>query len=112
VTSRTYFTTGVVIAALLFGGWKLLVPTADSTSDGAAAGVSQMLATTTRAAFTGAAASLDVQRSTAGTYAGAQLQPGMTLVRADATGYCVQTTAGTDVQHLVGPGGTPAAGPC
>ena len=34
--------------------------------------------------------------------------PGVTLVRADASGWCLQTASA----HEVGPGGTPAAGPC
>jgi hypothetical protein len=36
----------------------------------------------------------------------------MTLVRADASSYCVQTVSGTLVEHLAGPGGVPAAGLC
>lgn len=48
------------------------------------------------------------------TYVGATLPPsfGVQLVRADATSYCLQAGTGTAVQHLVGPGGTPAAGSC
>jgi hypothetical protein len=48
------------------------------------------------------------------TYADAALPPGsgVTLVRADATGYCLQTLAGSAVEHEVGPGGQPQPGPC
>jgi hypothetical protein len=48
------------------------------------------------------------------TYVGAALPPafGVQLVRADATSYCLQAGTAPSVQHLVGPGGTPASGPC
>ena len=48
------------------------------------------------------------------TYVGATLSPsdGATLVRADAHSYCLQTIAGTAVEHENGPGGQPQPGPC
>ena len=52
------------------------------------------------------------QRSATGSYAGAVVQPPLTLVRADATSYCLQLQKGAVLQHLVGPGGTTAPGPC
>lgn len=44
------------------------------------------------------------------TYVGATLPPGsgVTLVRADATSYCLQDGD----EHEIGPGGTPQPGPC
>ena len=49
-----------------------------------------------------------------GTYAGATLDPSymVTVARADATGYCLQATNGTAVEHEAGPGGSPAPGAC
>ena len=49
-----------------------------------------------------------------GTYAGATMAPGseVTLVRADASSYCIQTVAGTAVEHETGPGGQPQPGSC
>jgi hypothetical protein len=48
-----------------------------------------------------------------GTYAGADLGGfGVTLARADASTYCVQTGSGQSTMHLSGPGGRPAAGAC
>jgi hypothetical protein len=46
-------------------------------------------------------------------YTGATLPPetNVVLVRADATTYCLQTVA-APVEHEVGPGGQPQAGPC
>jgi hypothetical protein len=64
--------------------------------------------------FTGAAPEFEAYKAENATYAGATLPPafGVTVVRADATSYCLQAGVGGAVQHFVGPGGTPAAGPC
>jgi len=37
---------------------------------------------------------------------------GVTLVRANASSYCVQSGSGQSLMHLAGPGGAPAAGAC
>jgi hypothetical protein len=103
---------GLVLLALAVAGWKQLAPRAEATRDEAAQGVSDVLSTTAGAKFTGAAASLEIQRRATGSFAGARLASGMTLARADATSYCVQTQVGAEVQHMAGPGGAPAAGPC
>jgi hypothetical protein len=61
----------------------------------------------------GAKSMLDLQKSSTGSYADADLSgAGVVLVQADATSYCIQTSAGTGTQHLAGPGGAPAPGPC
>lgn len=112
MSSRVWLTVGVSIAAVAVGGWRMLIPASSSTANSVGADVSSLLATTTQAAFTGAAASLDAQRNATGSYAGAPLAAGMVLVRADATSYCVQTQQGSLVEHEDGPGGTPAIGPC
>jgi Tfp pilus assembly protein PilE len=64
--------------------------------------------------FVGAGTELEAFHAENGTYAGATLPPsfGVTLVRADAASYCLQAGVGGSVQHLTGPGGTAAAGPC
>jgi hypothetical protein len=64
--------------------------------------------------FTGAATELEAYKSENATYVGAALPPafGVTVVRADATSYCLQAGVGGGTQHFTGPGGTPAAGPC
>jgi hypothetical protein len=74
--------------------------------------VSSLISTTLRAQFTGAQASLDAQRIATGSYAGAAVQPPITLVRADIASYCLQLEQGAVLQHLAGPGGTPAPGAC
>jgi Tfp pilus assembly protein PilE len=50
--------------------------------------------------------------ATSGTYAGATVPPGVTLVAADAASYCLQVGAGAATRHVAGPGGSPAPGPC
>ena len=64
--------------------------------------------------FSQAAVELETFRTTNGTYVGATLPAsfGVTLVRADASSYCLQSGAGNAVQHEAGPGGTVASGPC
>ena len=64
--------------------------------------------------FQGAAVQLEAYRATNGSYEGAALPPsfGVTVVRADASSYCLQTGSGTAVEHLNGPGGAPQSGPC
>ena len=53
-----------------------------------------------------------------GTYEGLTLTPydasatGISVVRADATSFCLQTAAGTQVFSLRGPGGGVVPGPC
>jgi Tfp pilus assembly protein PilE len=64
--------------------------------------------------FSAASTELEAFHAENGTYAGAAITPsfGVTLARADAASYCLQTGVGTSVQHFPGPGGTAAAGPC
>lgn len=112
MSSRVWLTVGVAIAAVVVGGWRMLLPAPSSTANSVGDGVSSIIATTTRAAFTASAASLDAQRSATGSYGGAHLPPGMELVRADAASYCVQTQRGPLVLHETGPGSSPTIGPC
>ncbi len=64
--------------------------------------------------FGAADASMGAWLADHGSYAGATLDPSymVTVGRADATSYCLQTVAGTAVEHEAGPGGAAAAGPC
>ena len=112
MSTRLSLTIGLTIAAVAVGGWRTLVPGAGTGSSDVAESVSALVTTTMRAAFTGAQASLDAQRNATGSYAGAVVQPPLTLVRADESSYCLQLDQGAVLQHLVGPGGTPAPGAC
>lgn len=64
--------------------------------------------------FTAAATQLEAYHAENATYAGATLPPsfGVTLMRADAASYCLQSGTGSAAQHFAGPGGAAAAGPC
>jgi hypothetical protein len=110
--SRLYLSLGIAIAAVAFGGWRMLNPGADTASSSVSGGVSTLLSTTLNAAFTGAEASVDAQRNATGSYAGAVVQPPITLVRADVSSYCLQLDNGAIVQHVAGPGGSAQPGPC
>jgi hypothetical protein len=62
-----------------------------------------------RAELTAAEANLQQWYRAHGTYAGANPGvPGVTLVRGDGNGWCLETAGA----HEAGPGGAPAAGPC
>jgi hypothetical protein len=62
----------------------------------------------------GAAQAMQGWYAANGTYAGATLPPGsgVTLVRADASGYCLQAAVGTEVEHVLGPNGQQQPGAC
>ncbi len=112
MSARLGLTIGITIAAVAFGGWRMLLPGVDSASSDVSNGVSSALSTTLRASFTGAEASLDAQRMATGSYVGAEVQPPMTLMRVDASSYCLQLEQGAVLQHLDGPGGSPVPGAC
>ena len=100
------------LAALAFGAWRIAAqPTADAQSVVADGAVS-VITRADDARFTVAQANLALQLQTQGTYAGAVMPPGLALVRADVTGYCIQLADGGPVAHLAGPVGTPVAGAC
>jgi hypothetical protein len=102
----------VVIAAVAFGGWRLLAPQAERAADTAGDSASAVVGTVNVAHFTAAEASLEAQRRATGSYVGTPLQPPVTLVRVDASSYCVELDRPPQMLHLAGPGGTPASGPC
>ena len=112
MSARLGITIGLTLAALAFGGWRVMLPGADSASNEVGGSVSAMLSTVVKAQFTGAEASLDAQRMATGSYAGAVVQAPIVLVRADGTAYCLQLEQGAELQHVVGPGGTPQPGRC
>ena len=62
--------------------------------------------------FQAAVPTLEAFYAENGTYVGASLPPsyGVSVVRADAASYCLQSLDGQ--AHEVGPNGSPAAGPC
>ena len=106
----------LLLVTLLVGGY--LFTQQSKTSGPSAAAVTQ--AETQAAAFAaatnfqGTAAVLQAWYAANGTYAGAALPPGsgVTLIRADATSYCLQTGDVAALMHETGPNGTVQPGPC
>lgn len=111
MTVRTTLTL-VVVAALAFVAWRMIAPQAEKASDEAGKGADAIVGTVSRAYFTAAEASLQAQKSATGSYAGVLLQPPLTLVRAEASSYCIQLDRPPVQEHVNGPGGAPASGPC
>jgi len=106
----------LLLVALVIGGYLFV---AQSKSNGPTApAVTQDIAQANSAVagtnFQAAAASLQAWLAEHGTYAGATLDPSLTvqLVRADGTSYCLQSNVGTAVEHEIGPGGQPQPGSC
>jgi hypothetical protein len=112
MTSRIYLTLGLTIAAVAFGGWRMLLPGTGSGTSDVTDGVSSLVSATLQASFTAGQASLDAQMTATGSYAGAVVRAPLTLVRADAASYCLQLEQGPVLQHLDGPGGTAQPGAC
>ena len=109
MSARAWLTLVVVIAAVAFGGSRLLAPKAEKAAGESADAV---VGTVSSAYFTAAQASLEGQRRATGSYVGTPVQPPLRLVRADADSYCVELDRPPQAQHLDGPGGTVADGPC
>ncbi len=105
-----------LLAALAIGGYLFYAQTktVGPTSEAAERAEQQAGAEVATANFQAAAPVLQAHYAEHATYAGAPLTPnyGVTLVRGDATSYCLQTNTGGAVQHLVGPAGAPTPGPC
>ena len=101
----------LVIGAYLFVQQsKTSGPTSPAVRQDIAAGELGRRARTVQAA----SASLQAWLAEHGTYAGATLDPSLTvqLVRADASSFCLQSNVGTAVEHEIGPGGQPQPGSC
>jgi hypothetical protein len=109
---------GVVslLAALALGGllWAMNANQSGPSSAAAQHVETQAQQVAATANFGQAAIQLQTFYAENGTYVGAVLPAsfGVTLVRADASSYCLQMGSGTALQHVVGPGGQPAPGGC
>ena len=103
-----------LLATLLVVGWLLTAQNGQSpTQSETVQAVQQAQQTASALTFQQAQTQLEQSHAINGTYAGASVADfGVTLVRADAASYCLQTGSGTAVSHLAGPGGTAASGPC
>lgn len=104
----------VVSLALVAILWALTMQHSGPTSATAKGAESDASAAVSSLNFTAAATQLEAYHAENATYAGVTLAPsfGVTLVRADAASYCLQSGVGGSVQHFTGPGGASAAGAC
>jgi Tfp pilus assembly protein PilE len=103
-----------LLATLLVAGWLLTAQNGQSpTKSQTTQAVDQAQQAAATLTFQQAQTQLEQAHALNGTYAGASVAGfGVTLVRADAASYCLQTGSGTTVSHLAGPGGAAASGPC
>ena len=101
-----------VAAALAFGAWRVAAKPTEEAQTSLATGVTALVGQGDRARFTVAATNLETQRASTGSYVGAPMPDGISLVRADASAYCAQLVGTGPVAHVVGPGGGVADGPC
>jgi uncharacterized membrane protein len=105
-----------VLASLAIVGYLFLVQSKEvgPTSQTAQQAQADATAGAAAASFRAAAPVLQAHFAQAGTYAGATVPPnyGVTLVRGDATSYCLQAGTGETARHVVGPAGSPSPGPC
>ena len=106
----------LLLVSLVIGGYLFLQQnkTEGPTSPAITQAESQANAAVAGTNFQAADATLGAWYTENQTYAGATLAPGsqVVLVRADATGYCLQSVGGTIVEHENGPGGTAQPGTC
>ena len=106
----------LVLVSLAVGGYLFVAQsrTEGPTAPAVAQAVTQAESVVAGTNFQGADMSLQAWYAENATYAGATLPPGsgVILVRADATGYCLQTVVGGAVEHELGPGGQPQPGSC
>ncbi len=105
-----------LLAALAIGGYLVMAQAGSvgPTSDPGEKAQSDASAQASAASFQAAAPVLQAWFAERGTYAGAALPPsyGVVVVQADATSYCLQAGSGETAEHVRGPGGAPAPGPC
>ena len=105
-----------ILAALAIGGYLFYAQTktVGPTSEVGQRATGDANAEVATANFQAVAPVLQAHFAEHATYAGAPVTPnyGVTLVRGDATSYCLQANTGGAVQHLVGPAGVPTPGPC
>jgi hypothetical protein len=107
----------MLLLSLLIGGYVFLQQSKGSGTGapGAIQAETQAQVAVAATNFEGMASVLQGWYASNGTYAGATLPAGsgVTLVRSDATSYCLETIgSATATMHEVGPNGSPQPGAC
>jgi hypothetical protein len=104
----------MLVLTLGIGGWLFAqqAKTNGPTSTVAQQAEAQAVVAGAATSFQSAVPTLEAFYAANGTYAGASLPAtyGVSVARADATSYCLQSLDGQ--AHETGPNGSPAAGPC
>ncbi len=102
-----------LLAVLAVGGYLYTQSTKEVASPSGAAVQDAAIEAAADATLLVARTGVESSFAANGTYAGATVPPGVTLVSADAVSYCLQTGTGATVRHLTSPGsGTAQPGPC
>jgi hypothetical protein len=106
----------LLLVTLAIGGYLFVQ---QSKTEGPASQVvtraeAQANAAVSRTTFDAALPAVAAWLADHGSYAGLTLAPAfqVTVVRADAATYCLQTGTAPALAHLAGPGGTAQSGPC
>jgi len=98
-----------LLITLLVVGWMLTSQSSGPNDKTTSVEIAHAQQSASGVAFQQAETELEAQHALSGTYAGTSLGGfGVSLVRADASSYCIQDSA----SHLDGPGGTVAPGHC
>jgi Tfp pilus assembly protein PilE len=98
-----------LLVSLLLVGWLLTAQHSGTRDKTTSTEIQQAEQSAAGVSFQQAETQLEAYHALHGTYAGTSLGGfGATLVRADATSYCIQNAS----SHLAGPGGAVAAGGC
>jgi hypothetical protein len=102
-----------LLAALAVGGYLYLQSARDAADPSGSAVRDAAAETASDATLLVARTGVESFFATTGTYVGATVPAGVTLVEADTASYCLQVGSGADVRHLTSPGsGTVEPGPC
>src|SRR5690349_16156303 len=105
---RAFGVISIVVSLALVGiPWATSMQHSGPTSATAKRAETEATAAVSAMNFTAAATQLEAYHAENATYAGATVPPsfGVTLVRADAASYCLQSGVGGSAQHFAGPGG-------
>jgi hypothetical protein len=106
----------LLLVSLVIGGFLFVQQTRTQgpTAPAVTQAEAQAQAAVAGTAFQAADQELQAWYATNGTYTGATLSPGAgaTVVRADASSFCLQAGSGAAVEHQLGPNGGVQPGAC
>ncbi len=102
-----------LLAALAVGGYLFMRSSEETVGPSGAAAQDAASEAASDATLLVARTGVESFFATTGTYVGATVPTGVTLVAADTASYCLQIGSGAAVRHLTSPGtGSVEPGPC